>query len=89
MARCEVCGNAYDKAFEVRLAGVTHVFDSFECAIHPWRPLAATVDAESSGTGSRAAASSTVAQTAPPRPELPEPETVWTDSPAPATPAGS
>jgi hypothetical protein len=34
MPECEVCGNDYDKAFEVRRGGDTHVFDSFECAIH-------------------------------------------------------
>ena len=33
MAVCEVCGNQYDKSFEVTRAGETHVFDSFECAI--------------------------------------------------------
>jgi hypothetical protein len=33
MATCEVCGNDYDKTFEVLKAGETHVFDSFECAI--------------------------------------------------------
>ena len=38
MTACEVCGNDYDKAFEVRMAGVTHVFDSFECAIHRLAP---------------------------------------------------
>jgi hypothetical protein len=38
MARCEVCGNDYDKAFELTLAGETHVFDSFECAIHAVAP---------------------------------------------------
>jgi hypothetical protein len=38
MARCEVCGNDYDKSFEVTLAGATHVFDSFECAIHAVAP---------------------------------------------------
>ncbi|HLF26695.1 MAG TPA: hypothetical protein VJG32_10185 [Anaerolineae bacterium] len=38
MARCEVCGNDYDKAFEVILAGRRHVFDSFECAIHSLAP---------------------------------------------------
>ena len=38
MAWCEVCGNDYDKAFEVRIAGETHVFDSFECAIHALAP---------------------------------------------------
>ena len=34
MARCETCGNDYDKAFEITLAGRTHLFDCFECAIH-------------------------------------------------------
>lgn len=41
MARCEVCGNDYDKAFEVVLAGSRHVFDSFECAIHALAPRCA------------------------------------------------
>ena len=35
---CEVCGNEYDKAFEVVTAGVRHVFDSFECAIKALAP---------------------------------------------------
>jgi hypothetical protein len=34
MAKCEVCENDYDKAFEVIAAGKHHTFDSFECAIH-------------------------------------------------------
>ena len=38
MATCEVCGNTYDKSFEVVMAGKTHVFDSFECAIHALAP---------------------------------------------------
>lgn len=38
MAKCEVCGNDYDKAFEVKLGGKSHVFDSFECAIHALAP---------------------------------------------------
>ena len=38
MARCEVCGNEYDKTFEVTLEGSAHVFDSFECAIHALAP---------------------------------------------------
>jgi hypothetical protein len=36
--RCEVCGNSYDKAFEVRVGGAVHVFDSFECAVHALAP---------------------------------------------------
>jgi hypothetical protein len=38
MAICEVCGNDYDKTFEVVKQGETHVFDSFECAIHLLAP---------------------------------------------------
>ncbi len=41
MAYCEVCGNDYDKTFEVRVGGATHVFDSFECAIHQLAPACA------------------------------------------------
>lgn len=41
MARCEVCGNEYDKAFVVEMAGSRHVFDSFECAIHALAPRCA------------------------------------------------
>jgi hypothetical protein len=37
-AKCEVCGNVYDKAFEVIMAGESHMFDSFECAIHALAP---------------------------------------------------
>ena len=36
--RCEVCGNQYAGAFRVIAAGQTHVFDSFECAIHRLAP---------------------------------------------------
>jgi hypothetical protein len=39
MARCEVCGNDYALAFQVITAGVTHTFDSFECAIHKLAPI--------------------------------------------------
>lgn len=38
MARCDTCGNEYDKAFQVILAGKTHTFDSFECAIAALAP---------------------------------------------------
>jgi hypothetical protein len=41
MARCEVCGNDYDKSFEVRAGGSSHTFDSFECAIHRLAPQCA------------------------------------------------
>lgn len=36
---CEVCGNQYDKAFEVIAADAHHVFDSFECAIQALAPI--------------------------------------------------
>jgi hypothetical protein len=39
MAPCEVCGNEYDKAFQVIAAGVTHIFDSLECAAHALAPV--------------------------------------------------
>jgi hypothetical protein len=38
MAQCEVCGNEYDKTFEVVMADRSHVFDSFECAITALAP---------------------------------------------------
>ena len=41
MAKCEHCGNEYDKSFTVTLGGTTHVFDSFECAIHVLAPRCA------------------------------------------------
>ena len=41
MAVCEVCGNDYDKAFQVTMAGTSHTFDSFECAMHALAPQCA------------------------------------------------
>jgi hypothetical protein len=38
MAVCEVCGNDYDKSFEIHREGGKHIFDSFECAIHALAP---------------------------------------------------
>jgi hypothetical protein len=38
MARCDVCGNEYDKAFRVEIAGEIHTFDCFECAVHMLAP---------------------------------------------------
>ena len=36
---CEVCGNEYDKTFQVTTeAGHSHTFDSFECAIQALAP---------------------------------------------------
>jgi hypothetical protein len=39
MAKCETCGNDYDKSFSITIQGRTHVFDSFECAIHAVAPV--------------------------------------------------
>ena len=39
MATCEVCGNDYDKSFDVVQDGETHTFDAFECAIHALAPV--------------------------------------------------
>lgn len=39
MAKCEHCGNEYDKSFEIVMAGQSHTFDSFECAIHALAPV--------------------------------------------------
>jgi hypothetical protein len=41
MPRCVVCGNDYDKAFTITLAGQTQTFDSFECAIAALAPVCA------------------------------------------------
>lgn len=38
MAICEACGNEYDKPIEIVRNGISHYFDSFECAIHVMAP---------------------------------------------------
>ncbi|MFZ5469021.1 MAG: hypothetical protein ACOZIN_06225 [Myxococcota bacterium] len=38
MARCETCGNEYDKAFTLILKDESHTFDCFECAIFALAP---------------------------------------------------
>jgi hypothetical protein len=38
MGKCAVCGNEYDKSFDVTYQGKTHTFDAFECAIHLLAP---------------------------------------------------
>lgn len=38
MATCDVCGNEYDKSFQVLKNGESHTFDSFECAIQLLAP---------------------------------------------------
>ena len=42
MAKCDVCGNDYDKSFTVTpVRGAQKTFDSFECAIHAMAPTCA------------------------------------------------
>lgn len=39
MARCDTCGNDYDKSFQlITASGKRHTFDSFECAVHAVAP---------------------------------------------------
>jgi hypothetical protein len=38
MSKCDVCGNDYDKSFDVVLGGNRYTFDSFECAVHALAP---------------------------------------------------
>ena len=54
MARCEVCDNEYDKAFDVTLGGQRHTFDSFECAIHRLAPVCAHCGCKVIGHGAEA-----------------------------------
>lgn len=54
MGMCEVCGNEYDKSFEVIYQGKTHTFDSFECAIHALAPTCAHCGCKIIGHGAEA-----------------------------------
>lgn len=38
MAKCDVCGNDYDKSFEITSPRGNGTFDSFECAIQKLAP---------------------------------------------------
>jgi hypothetical protein len=51
MARCELCGNDYDKSFQVVMDGESHTFDSFECAIHMLAPRCRHCDCRIIGHG--------------------------------------
>ena len=39
LPRCEVCGNDYDKTFQVKVGRKVHIFDCFECAIEALAPV--------------------------------------------------
>jgi len=51
MPKCDVCGNEYDKAFQITQGGKTLTFDSFECAIHEMAPTCAHCDCKIIGHG--------------------------------------
>jgi hypothetical protein len=51
MGLCEICGNDYDKTMQVTVGGETHVFDSFECAIHALAPTCARCGCKIVGHG--------------------------------------
>jgi hypothetical protein len=55
MGTCEVCGNSYDKAFSISVAGgAAHTFDSFECAIQKLAPVCAHCNCRILGHGHEA-----------------------------------
>jgi hypothetical protein len=41
MAKCDLCGNEYDKTFQIIQGDKRMTFDSFECAIHVVAPTCA------------------------------------------------
>jgi hypothetical protein len=51
MKKCDVCGNTYDKTFQVILDNETFHFDSFECAIHMLAPSCAHCSCKILGHG--------------------------------------
>ena len=57
MATCDVCGNDYDKAFQITANGRTRTFDSFECAIHAVAPVCAHCHCKIIGHGVEAGGS--------------------------------
>ena len=54
MATCEVCGNDYEDAMTIERRGESHVFDSFECAIHALAPTCEHCGCRVIGHGIRA-----------------------------------
>jgi hypothetical protein len=51
MAKCDFCGNDYDKSFKVTQGGRTMTFDSFECAIAAMAPHCEHCDCRIIGHG--------------------------------------
>lgn len=54
MARCDVCGNDYDKAFTVTQGERSGTFDAFECAIQAMAPDCAHCGCKVIGHGTEA-----------------------------------
>ena len=58
MATCDTCGNDYDKAMTIQVAGGgSGTFDSFECAIHALAPSCAHCGCRIIGHGVEAGSS--------------------------------
>jgi hypothetical protein len=51
MAKCDQCGNDYDKSFQVRMNGRDWIFDCFECAIQTLAPTCAHCECRIVGHG--------------------------------------
>jgi hypothetical protein len=54
MGTCVVCGNDYDRSFQVNMGKDKYEFDSFECAIHKLAPRCAHCDCTVIGHGVQA-----------------------------------
>jgi hypothetical protein len=46
-----MCGNDYDKSFQIVQAGKSYTFDSYECAIHMLAPVCANCSCRIIGHG--------------------------------------
>lgn len=57
MARCEVCGNDYDKTFTITQREKVHTFDCFECAVQALAPVCKHCACKIIGHGVEAAGS--------------------------------
>lgn len=51
MAKCDQCGNEYDKTFHISREGRNWTFDSFECAIQMLAPTCAHCNCRIIGHG--------------------------------------
>lgn len=53
MASCDSCGNESDTLMSITQNGLTHTFDSFECAVHVMAPTCRTCGCRILGHGTR------------------------------------